>query len=440
MSDESGSLQSQFFADAQDLLTDAEEVVLSLENEGFDDEKINGLFRLFHTLKGNANMVGLEGIGRLCHTLESRLDLVRKGNELLGEDLLQISLEIIDLLSGCAATEEEDAVLEQLPFFEQRLNEEPGKPGKPEEPGEPQLQESSSGEPRASCNSEEEDDQADGAAAGSSPQELASAPARAPADAGASPGGPSNSASTISSAGPATGAAPGTLSYKELFPLLLPLARVKKIAEDLSAASSEDEGFDLLMELGMEVIDLRSIGENECFGFLGERILFLEKFVTALVRLQAPYDPITFELFYILLDTILWDVKHDVNHAPWIHRVVIDEPMQLRDLVSVEVGEESPEKESPRRGAEGAEKEEPLLVELRIGEATLYQIGDLFNQCRRLREGRKGPVLFLHPRPGSLEKASGLLGESLEGDYPTIYAEILPALLEAAVYQKERRS
>src|SRR6056297_1659509 len=96
------SLLAQFFQEALDILSNAEEIVLQLEQHGTDQEQVHSLFRLFHTLKGNSNMVGEEEINALTHALESEYDQVRTGKRALDEDLLQLTFEVIDTLTAVA--------------------------------------------------------------------------------------------------------------------------------------------------------------------------------------------------------------------------------------------------------------------------------------------------------------------------------------------------
>jgi two-component system chemotaxis response regulator CheY len=56
-------------------------------------EDINKIFRAFHSLKGNARMLGFDRLGLLAHTAEDVLSLIRKGE-------LKIDKAIVDSLLG----------------------------------------------------------------------------------------------------------------------------------------------------------------------------------------------------------------------------------------------------------------------------------------------------------------------------------------------------
>ncbi len=368
MIDENASLQSQFFEDALDLLGDAESIVLGLESEGYDGEQLNSLFRVFHTLKGNANMVGLEPLGKLCHALESRLDGVRRGSSTLDGQLLQQTLELIDLLEQIASNRSADPFTDRMAAFELTLNHDP----------EPVIELS---------------------------EHPAAAEAAAEAEAGAEAGAEAEAEKPAEEG-----------SRKPLLAFLKIFSRVLALSGRLGNSSGEDP-VELLIDMGMDIVDLRSALELERYPSIVHRSVYLEKFITAMLRMEAEYDPVNFELLFLLLEEISRIVEQQLRHVSWIRRLIVDEPIQFRTLVDEEI-------RSGRRDI--------LAVELRISEQTVYQIEDVFNQCRRLNEKRTHPVLFLHHGPGNLKKASSLVGEGTGGAYPEIYDDLLHGMMAVA--------
>lgn len=362
MMEEGASLQAQFYEDALDLLSDAESIVLGLESGGYDEEELNGLFRLFHTLKGNANMVGLEPLGTLCHALESKLDGVRKGAAELDAVLLQQTLEVIDLIENASSRQ-------SLEPFQARIEELKGRLQVEEEIALP----------------------------------------RPPA-----PSVPSAPEKTAPSVRPAGGP---VKPDRKMAAYIVVLSKVLAASERMAAESVGEDFPDLLMDLGMDVIDLRSAVDPGRYPSIARRLTYLEKFVTALLRLQAGYDAATFELLFILLDEVRELTEGELRSAPWLRRETVDEPIQFRELVERETASDSPD---------------ILAVELRISEEALYRIDDVFNQCRKLREQRRAPVFFYHPNPGKLKKSSLLLGESLGAVYPDIHTDLLHGMFEIA--------
>ncbi|ADK83084.1 Hpt domain-containing protein [Sediminispirochaeta smaragdinae] len=377
MLDDLTSLQSQFYEDALDLLNSGEAILLALEDGNGDTEQLNALFRVFHTLKGNANMVGIESVGRLCHALESILDGVRKGTTPLEEGILQHSFEVIDLLGQIAARADAAPFDDHIAQMVGRL-EEGGKRSAEKVPASEPLS-----DPAVS--------------------EVVETEAEAQAEVEAKDGKVTQSADFLSGKG-----------------LFLRFARsygrAVELAGEIQFADS-DKSIEQLLDLGMLALDLRDLGvqldENE----LGRVAIYLEKFVTALLRLQAEYEEITFELLYVLLDEMEERLRTLLKQVPWFRVEQVEEPIQLRNLVGLEIEEE---------------KEDVLVVELHISEEAFLRSADLFNQCRRLKEERKGPVCFLHSKPGVLAKAAQLLGQSIGAVYPDVHKDVLSGIIGIA--------
>jgi two-component system chemotaxis sensor kinase CheA len=63
----------QFLQEARELIEQATSDLLALEARPDDPERIDGVFRAFHTLKGAAGIVEFEAMGRALHAVESAL-------------------------------------------------------------------------------------------------------------------------------------------------------------------------------------------------------------------------------------------------------------------------------------------------------------------------------------------------------------------------------
>ncbi len=90
---------SEFLSNVSILLSDTEEDILALER-GVDDELINRIFRSFHSLKGEANLVGLTNMGKLAHKVEDLLDKIRGGEIVFDSVIVSLLLEVIDILKN----------------------------------------------------------------------------------------------------------------------------------------------------------------------------------------------------------------------------------------------------------------------------------------------------------------------------------------------------
>jgi len=87
-----------FCAEAQDLLQDVEQGVLTLESNAQDQSTIDTVFRAFHTFKGNSSMLKLAVLQRLAHELESLLDQVRRGKMALTRESIDLILKGSDVI------------------------------------------------------------------------------------------------------------------------------------------------------------------------------------------------------------------------------------------------------------------------------------------------------------------------------------------------------
>ncbi len=86
--EETVSMLGEFLNEGEEGLATADEILMNIEHDGLDPEKINALFRVFHTIKGVAGFLELSDITSLAHVSETLLNLVRQGTrELQGATL-----------------------------------------------------------------------------------------------------------------------------------------------------------------------------------------------------------------------------------------------------------------------------------------------------------------------------------------------------------------
>lgn len=104
------NLQEKFMEEANELLSDLETALLALEQEPEDEQKIQQVFRVMHTLKGNAAMFGYETMSDLTHHLESAYDAIRNGEKKLTTPLLNLSLSTLDHLHELLKNPEDVAI------------------------------------------------------------------------------------------------------------------------------------------------------------------------------------------------------------------------------------------------------------------------------------------------------------------------------------------
>jgi two-component system chemotaxis sensor kinase CheA len=92
-----------FREEAEELLSQLEDVLLELETRPEDMELINAAFRAVHTIKGSAGMFGFEKAGRFTHDLENLLDACRGGLRAVDSRVIDLSLRARDKIRAMLA-------------------------------------------------------------------------------------------------------------------------------------------------------------------------------------------------------------------------------------------------------------------------------------------------------------------------------------------------
>lgn len=83
-----------FIEESKENLQTMNSNLLYLENNPEDNNALNDIFRVAHTLKGMAATMGFNNIANLTHEMENVLDYIRK-------DSMEVNVHIIDLLFEC---------------------------------------------------------------------------------------------------------------------------------------------------------------------------------------------------------------------------------------------------------------------------------------------------------------------------------------------------
>src|SRR6478735_2513465 len=87
-----------FLAEALDNVEEVNRLLTVLEKSKDDRDTINALFRITHTLKGNASGMGYTAIAEMAHVLEDLFGLIREGNVKLQDDLFTVIYKAADTL------------------------------------------------------------------------------------------------------------------------------------------------------------------------------------------------------------------------------------------------------------------------------------------------------------------------------------------------------
>ncbi len=91
-------LVEAFIMESGELLTGAEEALLSLETNPEDMDAVSTVFRAFHTIKGTSSFLELNLISSLAHRAESLLSRVRDGEIRYGGGYADLALRSVDVL------------------------------------------------------------------------------------------------------------------------------------------------------------------------------------------------------------------------------------------------------------------------------------------------------------------------------------------------------
>lgn len=90
-----------FFDEADELLAEMEQLLLTLDAQSPDIEQLNAIFRAAHSIKGGAATFGCFGmLADTTHLLENLLDAIRRGEMALRTDMIDTFLETKDVLKG----------------------------------------------------------------------------------------------------------------------------------------------------------------------------------------------------------------------------------------------------------------------------------------------------------------------------------------------------
>jgi two-component system chemotaxis sensor kinase CheA len=104
-----------FLAECAEQFSGIEEAVVSLEEQPEDEDLVQSIFRLVHTLKGNSVSLGLAASGRLAHALEDLLDRLRARTVAVTPKTVTLVLRTVDALRGMIPEELETGAVRDNP-------------------------------------------------------------------------------------------------------------------------------------------------------------------------------------------------------------------------------------------------------------------------------------------------------------------------------------
>lgn len=93
-------LYGEFLDETRDLLDSFQQQLVRLENEPGNSDLVKKIFRVAHTVKGNAGFIGLMPLGELSHAMESILGKLRDSQMVFTPDINDALLEGVDTARG----------------------------------------------------------------------------------------------------------------------------------------------------------------------------------------------------------------------------------------------------------------------------------------------------------------------------------------------------
>lgn len=132
-----------FIDESRELLQDLEGLLLDLENDPENRENLDAVFRVMHTIKGSAGMVGFNVVNQFTHQVEDAFDMIRKGEKqfdsfaadstLLARDIILTLLENEDESNEALEAQMKDVIA----LLNHRIEGKEEKSAPKEDPAEP---------------------------------------------------------------------------------------------------------------------------------------------------------------------------------------------------------------------------------------------------------------------------------------------------------------
>jgi two-component system, chemotaxis family, sensor kinase CheA len=112
---------SGFIEEVSELLLQLEDDLIGLEENPGNTEIVNNIFRVMHTLKGSAGMVGFKNIQDLTHEFENVYESIREGKLKVTTDIIDTTLKckdlIMEMLKGHDDPEKSAALIDRIQSY-----------------------------------------------------------------------------------------------------------------------------------------------------------------------------------------------------------------------------------------------------------------------------------------------------------------------------------
>jgi len=97
--DTDDEILQDFIIEAGELIEELGGQLVELEKQPEDKELLNAVFRNFHTVKGGAGFLALDALVGICHRAEDVFNLLRQGDRVVDEQLMDVVLRSYDVVT-----------------------------------------------------------------------------------------------------------------------------------------------------------------------------------------------------------------------------------------------------------------------------------------------------------------------------------------------------
>ncbi|MGD8672062.1 MAG: chemotaxis protein CheA [Thiogranum sp.] len=101
--DADDEILQDFLVEAGEILERLNEELVELEQRPADVDLLNAVFRGFHTIKGGASFLSLDGLVEVCHRAEDVFNVLRNGERAVDTDLMDTVLQVLDVVNSMFA-------------------------------------------------------------------------------------------------------------------------------------------------------------------------------------------------------------------------------------------------------------------------------------------------------------------------------------------------
>jgi len=107
-------LLGEFLTESRENMDSIEEQLMALEKNPDDEELINAIFRVIHTVKGSCGFIGLVRLEKVAHAGENLLGKIRSLKFTVNEDIVSLLLDCADAVNALLVGIEADRVEPEL--------------------------------------------------------------------------------------------------------------------------------------------------------------------------------------------------------------------------------------------------------------------------------------------------------------------------------------